>query len=91
MAKLDAAARRSLGPQAGHLPVIRIFQSGDLDLAIGRTNVIHAALLAGPASVNALNRVRALADFLGGDMGAGGAMALYSAAGSAPLGMQGNT
>jgi len=38
-----------------------------LDLAFGRTNVIHAALLAGPASKNVLARVRALLRYLGGD------------------------
>ena len=74
IAKLDAAARRRLGEAAIDLPVIRIFPGGELDLAFGRSNVIHAALLAGPASANALTRVRALAEFLGGDMGAGGAM-----------------
>jgi hypothetical protein len=38
-----------------------------LDLAFGRANVIHAALLAGPASDNVLARVRALTAFLGED------------------------
>ena len=32
------------------VPVIALFESSRLDLALGRTNVIHAALLAGPAS-----------------------------------------
>ena len=44
----------------------------DLDLAFGRTNVIHAALLAGPASANTLRRAQALADFVGEDKGVGG-------------------
>jgi len=91
IAKLDAAARRRLGVAAADLPVIRIFPSRDLDLAFGRSNVIHAALLAGPASANALKRVRALAEFLGGDMGAGGAMPLESAAASVSAEIQGNT
>lgn len=89
--KLEAAARRKAGAAAGRLPVIRIFQSRELDLAFGRTNVIHAALLAGPASDNALNRVRALAEFLGGDTRAGGAEPTESAAVSVSLGMQGTT
>jgi predicted RNA-binding protein YlxR (DUF448 family) len=71
VAKLNAAARRRFGGEAGNLPVIRILAGGELDLAFGRTNVIHAALLAGPASANVLNRVRTLADFLGGDLGVG--------------------
>ena len=91
VAKLEAAARRRLGAAAVDLPVIRIFEGRELDLAIGRANVIHAALLAGPAGDNALNRVRALADFLGGDMGVGGARSFDRAAGSVSAEMQGNT
>jgi hypothetical protein len=60
-------------------------------LAIGRTNVIHAALLAGPAGDNALLRVRALADFLGGDKGVGDARSFDRTAGSVSVGMQGNS
>lgn len=91
IAKLEAAARRRYGAAASDLPAVRIFRSGELDLAFGRTNVIHAALLAGPASDNALNRVRALADFLGGDMGVGDARSFDRAAGSVSAGMQGNS
>lgn len=39
------------------LPVYRCFDREQLDLAFGRTNVIHAALLAGQASDNVLERV----------------------------------
>lgn len=91
VAKLEAAARRRFGEAAGDLPVIRIFAGEELDLAIGRTNVIHAALLAGPAGDNALSRVRALADFLGGDKGVGDARSFDRTAGSVSVGMQGNT
>ncbi len=91
IAKLDGAARRRLGAAAIDLPVIRMFPGRDLDLAFGRSNVIHAALLAGPASANALTRVRALAEFLGGDKGVGGAMPLESAAASVSAEMQGNS
>jgi hypothetical protein len=38
-----------------------------LDLAFGRTNVIHAALLAGPASDNVLARVGDLVGYRGDD------------------------
>jgi uncharacterized protein len=59
--KLAAAARR-----AGVTPeIINLFEGEQLDLAFGRANVIHAALLAGPASDNVLARVRALTAFLG--------------------------
>ncbi|MBN9020098.1 MAG: RNA-binding protein [Rhizobiales bacterium] len=64
--KIEAALRRRFGrPDA--VPTIRIFTSGQLDLALGRANVIHAALLAGWASENALERVAALARFRGED------------------------
>ena len=72
VAKLDSAARRRFGE--GGLPVIRSLTSEDLDLAFGRTNVIHAALLAGPASTNLLARIRDLDRFRGNRAphGAGG-------------------
>ena len=62
-AKLDSMARRRFGE--GGLPVIRLLGADDLDLAFGRTNVIHAALLAGPASTNLLARIRDLDRFRG--------------------------
>ncbi len=68
-AKLDGAARRRFGDG---LPIIRLFTGERLDLAFGRTNVIHAALLAGPAGNNVLRRVEALAGFLGEATRAGG-------------------
>jgi predicted RNA-binding protein YlxR (DUF448 family) len=64
VAKLSAAARRRFGQ--GKLPVIRCFSAEQLDLAFGRTNVIHAALLAGSASGNVLARVGDLAGYRGG-------------------------
>ncbi len=43
---------------AGHSPpgVSRAFDGGQLDLALGRTNVVHAALLAHPAGAGFLGR-----------------------------------
>lgn len=64
VAKLAAAARRRFGPR--QLPVIRCFHGEQLDLAFGRTNVIHAALLAGPASDNVLARVGDLVGYRSG-------------------------
>ncbi len=63
VAKLDSAARRRFGEDG--LAIIRLLTAEDLDLAFGRTNVIHAALLAGPASTNLLARIRDLDRFCG--------------------------
>jgi hypothetical protein len=65
VAKLAAAARRRFGDRK--LSVIRCFTGNELDLAFGRTNVIHAALLAGPASDNVLARVGDLVGYRGDD------------------------
>jgi predicted RNA-binding protein YlxR (DUF448 family) len=63
--KLGAAARRRFGP-AG-VVVIRCFTGDQLDLAFGRSNVVHAALLAGPAGANVLARVQDLFRYRGDD------------------------
>ncbi|WP_417693870.1 RNA-binding protein [Roseibium sp.] len=55
-----AAARNET---ANELQTVRLFDSTQMDLALGRSNVIHAALLAGPASRNFLSRVRELEMF----------------------------
>jgi predicted RNA-binding protein YlxR (DUF448 family) len=60
--KLGAALRRGAG-DADRLPVIEAFTSPQLDLALGRPNVVHAALLAGPASNSFLARCRNLERF----------------------------
>lgn len=44
----------------GLIPVVTALNSDELDLALGRSNVIHAALLAGPASKTFLSRCRIL-------------------------------
>jgi predicted RNA-binding protein YlxR (DUF448 family) len=60
--KLDAVARRG-----GEKPVVSVtgFTTLQLDLALGRPNVIHAAVLAGPASEAFLARFGGLAAFRG--------------------------
>jgi uncharacterized protein len=63
--KLAAAAGRASGHEGG-LPILT-FTGAQLDLALGRSNVIHAALLAGPASEALLARYRALERFRGGE------------------------
>jgi uncharacterized protein len=54
--KLEALLRRNEDPDSQEIPVIRVFSGTQLDLALGRSNVIHAALLAGPASQGFLTR-----------------------------------
>ena len=62
--KLDAVCRR----QSGRPPVVIGFlTSAQLDLALNRPNVIHAALLAGPGSETILARCRRLERFRTGD------------------------
>jgi hypothetical protein len=62
--KLDTALRRRAG---GQVPVIGFLTSAQLDLALNRSNVIHAALLAGPVSETFLARCRRLERFRTGD------------------------
>lgn len=45
--------------------VVTLFRSEQLDLALGRSNVVHAALLAGPISAAFLARCDALARYQG--------------------------
>ena len=57
--KLDATVKK-IAVQSGQMreiPVITILTSAELDLALGRANVIHAALLAGPAGKTFLHLV----------------------------------
>jgi predicted RNA-binding protein YlxR (DUF448 family) len=64
--KLAAAARRTY--LDSDQPVfITNLSSAHLDLALGRTNVIHAALGAGPVSTGFLDRAAALAFWRDGD------------------------
>ncbi|MBO6509847.1 MAG: RNA-binding protein [Roseibium sp.] len=58
-----AALAANIDEPANGCQIVRLFDSAQLDLALGRSNVIHAALLAGQASENFLARVRALEQF----------------------------
>jgi len=62
--KLASALRQRMedGP-AVPIPVIDVFTSAQLDLALGRSNVIHAALLAGPESETFVVRAARLEHF----------------------------
>jgi predicted RNA-binding protein YlxR (DUF448 family) len=61
-AKLDARTREMAenGGKSADIPVIAALSSEELDLALGRSNVIHAALLAGPAGKTFLSRSQIL-------------------------------
>ncbi len=61
--KVAAAARRHFGENTGRIPVVDAFTSAQLDLALGRSNVVHAALLAGYASERFLARCASLERF----------------------------
>jgi hypothetical protein len=59
---LDAILRQNAGKAAEspEFPVIGVLTSEQLDLALGRSNVIHAALLAGAAGKTFLSRSQIL-------------------------------
>jgi uncharacterized protein len=56
--KLDAVIRQNAGngDELTEFPVVTALTSEQLDLALGRSNVVHAALLAGPAGKTFLSR-----------------------------------
>src|SRR6476619_3509002 len=60
--KLDAIAgqRSVISGDSPDLAIVTVLTSAELDLALGRSNVIHAALLAGPASKTFLSRSHVL-------------------------------
>lgn len=64
IAKLSGALRASGG---GDVERTHVFTSAQLDLALGKTNVIHVALGAGEASEAFLAKVRRLARYRGQD------------------------
>jgi uncharacterized protein len=63
--KLEAALRRRFGEAAASVGRVQIFASSQLDLALGRTHVIHAALAAGAASEGFISRSLRLDHFRG--------------------------
>lgn len=63
--KLDALARRAVREEAGAgrpaaVEIVDCLPGVDLDLALGRSNVVHAALLAHPTTAGFLARCRRL-------------------------------
>jgi hypothetical protein len=64
VAKLSGALRRR--GDTAPVAVIKAFTTAQLDLALGRSNVVHAALLAGPANDTFLTRYVRLERFRAG-------------------------
>jgi len=70
VAKLAGALRRR--DDADSIAIIKAFTTAQLDLALGRSNVVHAALLAGSANDTFLARFARLERFRTGETGQGG-------------------
>jgi predicted RNA-binding protein YlxR (DUF448 family) len=66
--KLDGLLQRKTPGKSGETVIIETFSGEQLDLALNRPNVVHAALLAGPASETFLARVRRLERFRTGHL-----------------------
>ena len=64
--KLTAALHRNREEKPGEIAIIETFSGGQLDLALNRPNVVHAALLAGPGAETLLARVKRLQRFRSG-------------------------
>ena len=67
--KLNAALHRRFAEEAGDILTISDFSSQQLDLALGRSNVVHAALLAGPAGNSFIARCLRMTRFRTGSKG----------------------
>jgi len=67
--KLDRLLVGRLGEAAANVARINLFASRQLDLAMGRSNVIHAALIDGETSSAFLQRLRRLALYRFGEQG----------------------
>jgi hypothetical protein len=61
--KLAAALQRNTRGKTAEIAIIDAFGGAQLDLALSRPNVVHAALLAGPGSETFLARVARLTRF----------------------------
>jgi uncharacterized protein len=70
--KIGGILRQTHGAEPVSVPIIAAFTSTQLDLALGRPNVIHAALLAGPASATFVARSARLEGFRTGISGEAG-------------------
>ena len=69
--KLDGLLRRIEAEGGAKIPSLTLFTGSQMDLALGRPNVVHAALLAGPASGGFLERSLRLKRWRDGDIAIG--------------------
>jgi predicted RNA-binding protein YlxR (DUF448 family) len=58
--KLTAALQRKMPEKSREIAIVELFSGGQLDLALNRPNVVHAALLAGPGATTFLARAARL-------------------------------
>jgi len=65
--KLDAALARKIPEKSREIAIVETFPGAQLDLALSRPNVVHAALLAGPVSETFLARAKRFERFRTGD------------------------
>ena len=65
--KLEASLQRKTPGKPGQIAMVEAFSGAQLDLALNRPNVVHAALLAGPVSDTFLARVARLERFRTGN------------------------
>ena len=65
--KLDAALQRKTPEKSREIAIVEAFTGAQLDLALNRPNVVHAALLAGPVSETFLARAKRLERFRTGN------------------------
>jgi hypothetical protein len=65
--KLDAVLQRNSHENAREIAIVAVFSGAQLDLALNRPNVVHAALLAGPVSETFLARAKRLERFRTGN------------------------
>ncbi len=86
--KIQQAVKRAHG-SAGSIPVVSLFASHELDLALGRENAIHAALLVGTASDAFVKRCRRLEIFRNGASDEVGPDAAGEPASTGPLALNG--
>jgi predicted RNA-binding protein YlxR (DUF448 family) len=70
--KIEAAARRQFGDDGDKIRVVQTFTSAQMDLALGRSNVVHAALLTGAATDTFIARFARLERFRTGNPGGSG-------------------
>ena len=67
--KIDQARRATVHLGGPDIAAYKLFSESELGLALGATNVIHAAVLAGDAGTAAVKRMEALDRYRGGSPG----------------------